>query len=213
MKESFLQGMTTPAKSQSTIDLIDVLTPYVTFEDVQANKQFHFSVDGVNLCYILLTGLVKVGRSTDDFVISSITTPNILGISNRVPHESGLYIETVSKAKIASLPTLRAHEIIAQNNAWELLAGHLTAIASNLYKKSVLMSAPTTYDVMKFQLIALMQEPEDLRESTSTAKYIIERTRLSRSTVMKMLSQLKQGGYIDIEDGVLKAVHRLPDKY
>ena len=58
-----------------------------------------------------------------------------------------------------------------------------------------------------------MQEPADLRQSNSAAKYILERTRLSRSTVMKMLSQLKQGGYIDIEDGVLKAVHRLPDKY
>ncbi|MCS2158151.1 helix-turn-helix domain-containing protein [Scandinavium sp. H11S7] len=213
MKESFLQGMTTTVQSQATRDLIDVLTPYVTFEDVPANTQLHFSVEGVNLCYILLSGLVKVGRSTDDFVISSITTPNILGISNSVPHESGLYIETVSEARIATLPTARANEIIAQNNAWELLAGHMTVIASNLYKKSVLMTAATTYDVMKFQLIALMQEPADLRESHSAAKYILERTRLSRSTVMKMLSQLKLGGYIEIEDGVLKTVHRLPDKY
>ena len=213
MKESFLQGMTTLAKSQATRDLIDVLTPYATFEDVPANTQLQFSMDGVNLCYILLSGLVKVGRTTDDFVISSITTPNILGISNRVPHESGLYIETLSVARIATLPTARVHEIIGQNNAWEQFAGHMIIIASNLYRKNVLMTAPTTYDVMKFQLITLMREPADLRQSTSAAKYILERTRLSRSTVMKMLAQLKQGGYIEMEEGMLKAVHRLPEKY
>ncbi|MEJ5072677.1 helix-turn-helix domain-containing protein [Enterobacter ludwigii] len=213
MKESFLQGMTTPVQSQATRDLIDILTPYVTFEDVPANTQLHFSVDGVSLCYILCSGLVKVGRTTDDIVISSITIPNILGISDGVPHESGLYIETLTVARIATLTTSRAHEIIAQKNAWELLAGHAIALAGNLFKKTVLMTAPTTYDVIKFQLMTLMREPADLRESISAAKYILERTRLSRSTVMKMLAQLKQGGYIEMEDGVLKAVHRLPDKY
>ncbi len=213
MKESFLQGMTTKAKSQATHDLIDLITPYVVFEDVPARTQLHFSVNNVNMCYILRSGLVKMGRSTDDFVLSSIPTPNIIGITDRVPHESGLFLETLSDAQIATLTTERAHHIIGQNNAWELLVKHMTAVATNLFKKNVIMTAPSTYDVMKFQLVTLMREPADLRESISTAKYILERTRLSRSTVMKMLSQLKQGGYIEMEDGVLKAVHRLPDKY
>lgn len=213
MKESFLQDMTTLAESQATRDLIDVLTPYVVFEDVPPRTQLYFSIDGVNMCYILQSGLVKIGRRTDDFVISSLPTPNIMGITNMIPDASGLFLETLSVAKIATLRSERAHEIIAENNAWKLLVGHITKITTNLFKNNVIMTAPTSYDVLKFQLLALMREPDNLRQSTSAAKYILERTRLSRSTVMKMLAQLKQGGYIEMEDGVLKAVHRLPDKY
>ncbi|MFP2421499.1 helix-turn-helix domain-containing protein [Pseudescherichia vulneris] len=205
--------MTTLAESQATRELIDVLTPYVVFEDVPPRTKLYLSIDGMNMCYILQSGLVKVGRETDDFVMSSLPTPNIFGITNRIPDASGLFLETLSVAKIATLKTERAHEIIAERNAWKLLVGHITKITTNLFKNNAIMTAPTSYDVLKFQLLALMREPDNLRQSTTAAKYILERTRLSRSTVMKMLSQLKVGGYIEIDDGMLKAVHRLPEKY
>ncbi|WP_434587311.1 helix-turn-helix domain-containing protein [Klebsiella sp. R390] len=41
----------------------------------------------------------------------------------------------------------------------------------------------------------------------------MQRTRLSRSSVMKILAQLKQGGYIQLEDGVLTSLNHLPAKY
>jgi len=213
MKEFSLHGDTTLIRSQATFDLIEVLTPYVTFKFVPPHTQLFFSVDGINMCYLLRSGLMKVCRNADGFVISSLATPNIMGITNRVPHNSGLFIETLSDAEIAILTTDRAHEIIAQNNAWELLVGHITTVTTNLFKKNVIMTAPTSYDILKFQLMSLMNEPVDIRETISAAKYILERTRLSRSTVMKMLSQLKVGGYIEMEEGMLKAVHRLPEKY
>jgi len=90
---------------------------------------------------------------------------------------------------------------------------HIAKVTTNLFHNNIIMAAPSTYEVLRFQLLELMREPDSVRESISVSKYVLERTRLSRSTVMKMLAQLKQGGYIELEDGVLKALHHLPAKY
>lgn len=38
-------------------------------------------------------------------------------------------------------------------------------------------------------------------------------TQLSRSTIMKVLAQLKQGGYVKIDNGILKEISHLPLRY
>ncbi|HEO9918192.1 TPA: helix-turn-helix domain-containing protein, partial [Enterobacter asburiae] len=43
--------------------------------------------------------------------------------------------------------------------------------------------------------------------------YILEKTRLSRSRVMKILGDLRIGGYIEINRGILKKINKLPEKY
>ncbi|WP_416173619.1 helix-turn-helix domain-containing protein [Enterobacter kobei] len=44
-------------------------------------------------------------------------------------------------------------------------------------------------------------------------RYIRNKTPLSRSGVMKILSSLKSGGYINIEQGKLISIGVLPKKY
>ncbi|WP_172588684.1 helix-turn-helix domain-containing protein [Buttiauxella agrestis] len=165
------------------------------------------------MCYLIRSGLIKIRRNSDDFVIAFLPVPNLVGVTNLLPESSGLYLELQTESEIATITTAHAHELIANNNAWELLAGHIAKVSSNLLNHEIIMTAPTSYELLRFQLIGLMKEPVNVRKSTSAAKYILERTRLSRSTVMKMLAQLKQGGYIELVDGMLLAVHQLPSKY
>jgi hypothetical protein len=58
-----------------------------------------------------------------------------------------------------------------------------------------------------------MNESEELRLATNACDYVQEKTLLSRSGIMKMLSDLKRGGHIEVERGVLIAVNKLPVKY
>jgi len=58
-----------------------------------------------------------------------------------------------------------------------------------------------------------MTEKEDLRLSVNACDYIQEKTHLSRSRVMKILSDLKTGDYIEIDRGILMKINRLPDNY
>ncbi len=213
MKDSSLKGITTVIQSQATFDLIDLLSPHVTFEKMPPKRRLYYFVDGERMCYIIRSGAIKIRRDVDEFVMASLPTPNLTGMTNMLPDDAGLFLDLLSEAEIAIMTTAKAHQIIAEANAWELMAGHIAKVSANLLKNNIIMTAPTTYEVVKFHLIMLMREPASVRESISAAKYILERTRLSRSTVMKMLAQLKQGGYIQLDDGILIALNDLPARY
>lgn len=213
MKDSSDDSFTMTIQIQATFDLINVLSPFVTFEKIPPQRRLYYTVDGAKMCYLIRSGLIKVRRDADEFVMATLPTPNIAGITDMVPDTSGVYLELQSEGEIATLTTARAQQLIAETNSWELLAKHITKVTTNLFNNNIIMTAPTTYEVVKFHLIMLTREPDSVRETTSAVKYILERTRLSRSTVMKMLAQLKQGGYIQLEDGILVTLNHLPARY
>ncbi|AJR00378.1 hypothetical protein F652_2389 [Enterobacteriaceae bacterium bta3-1] len=67
--------------------------------------------------------------------------------------------------------------------------------------------------MLKNKLIEIMDYPVERRRSISVASYVISRTMLSRSTIMRMLSDLLEGGYITMEKGKLLDMKNLPEKY
>jgi CRP-like cAMP-binding protein len=44
-------------------------------------------------------------------------------------------------------------------------------------------------------------------------RYIREKTQLSRSGVMRILADLKTGGFIEMEEGRLIKINKLPARY
>ncbi|WP_235426146.1 helix-turn-helix domain-containing protein [Citrobacter braakii] len=52
-----------------------------------------------------------------------------------------------------------------------------------------------------------------MRNNVSIVSYILSRTFLSRSSIMKILAQLKTGNYIETEKGLLRAINNIPSKY
>jgi hypothetical protein len=71
----------------------------------------------------------------------------------------------------------------------------------------------STYELIRLNLISLMNEDEALSDHVNVSDYILEKTRLSRSRVMKILGDLRIGGYIEINRGILKKINKLPEKY
>jgi CRP-like cAMP-binding protein len=59
----------------------------------------------------------------------------------------------------------------------------------------------------------LMNEDENFRRSITVERYIREKTQLSRSGVMRILADLKTGGFIEMEDGRLIKINKLPARY
>ena len=65
-----------------------------------------------------------------------------------------------------------------------------------------LTSVPTKELVVN-SLIRLRNEPLSIRNKQTAADYIIDKTRLSRSTVMALLSELKKQGFLRLSKGML----------
>jgi len=72
---------------------------------------------------------------------------------------------------------------------------------------------PTAYELIRKHLLELMDEDESFRERITAERYIRDKTQLSRSGVMRILADLKAGGYVEMEEGRLIKINKLPTKY
>lgn len=70
-----------------------------------------------------------------------------------------------------------------------------------------------SYLKVRALLTEIWAYPQDYRESIIVLNFIQRRTGISRSRTMKILSELKKGGYIHIDNGRLTALGKLPVAY
>ncbi|MBB1201750.1 Crp/Fnr family transcriptional regulator [Enterobacteriaceae bacterium 89] len=165
------------------------------------------------LCYLLLQGSVTLHRRGDGIVLNSESAPFVLGVSNQLSVDQHIYIRAQETSEVAILPIDIFNKIVAEHDLWESLAHLLIYTSSRVYEHCALISQMSAYDIIRFQLIELMQEPVSIRENITAAGYIQSRTYLSRSGIMKILSELRIGGYITMQRGILQEISHLPLKY
>ncbi|WP_407437181.1 helix-turn-helix domain-containing protein [Lelliottia sp.] len=74
-------------------------------------------------------------------------------------------------------------------------------VTNKLYSYSKQLSAPTAYEVIRNQLRELSHEPAHFREHVTIERYIRDKTHLSRSSIMKILAELKRAGISSLRTG------------
>ncbi|TNV11222.1 cyclic nucleotide-binding protein [Buttiauxella sp. B2] len=174
----------------------------------------NYSQNGVRQCFLLRKGSVSLYRISDGLVVNSESAPYVFGLSNQYSTSDYLSIRTQEDSEISMIPLIEANRIIAHEDLWKNLAHLLMYTAGRIYEHSAKMLAQRSYDVIRFQLYELMEEQTEMRMKTTAANYIQSRTFLSRSSIMKILAQLKLGGYIVTERGILLSIERpIPLKY
>lgn len=147
-------------------------------------------------------------------MFNSEVAPFIFGLSNQLCDSSYLFMRSEECSQVAVLSLAKVNDIIARENLWESMAALLVYTAGRVYDHCTRISAPSSYDIIRSQLYELMRESNEFRHSITAANYIQSRTFLSRSSIMKILADLKKGGYIMTERGVLKQIQQnIPLKY
>ncbi|HBV4841644.1 TPA: helix-turn-helix domain-containing protein [Klebsiella aerogenes] len=193
--------------------LINVMQSGAEKRILMKGEVLRYCHEDTRLCFLLLQGSVALHRRGDGIIMNSESAPFILGVSNQLSADENLYVRALETSEIASVPLDRFNRLVAENNTWEPLARLLIYTASRVYEHCTLIAQMSAYDIIRFQLIELMQESEAIRGQTTAAAYIKSRTYLSRSGIMRILSELRAGGYITMERGVLAEIHHLPLKY
>ncbi|SXC25434.1 cyclic nucleotide-binding domain-containing protein [Klebsiella pneumoniae] len=172
----------------------------------------HYYKDDIRQCFLLLQGSVALHRRGDGIVLNSESAPFILGVSSQFSSEH-LYVRALETSEIARVPLDCFHHIVAQLDLWEHFSKLLIYTASRVYEHCAQISQMSAYDIIRFQLVELMQEPDAIRQKITAAAYIKSRTYLSRSGIMRILAELRTGKYITMERGILLDINHLPRKY
>lgn len=194
-----------------TEEFISRLSPFVTFQHYPPGHNFPFELNGVRRCYLVRTGSVSFYRA-GDVLIGGWHSPCLIGVG-RFEVAATLYFKSNEPCEIATLSRDEIFDIIEKNNLWQLLSIHMEFVSDRLMIYAGLLNAPSAYEIIRNQLVALINEPDSLRESITAEKYVRTKTHLSRSGIMRILSALKAGEYVVIEDGILKEIRHLPAKY
>ena len=172
----------------------------------------HYYKDDIRQCFLLLQGSVALHRRGDGIVLNSESAPFILGVSSQFSSEH-LYVRALETSEIARVPLDCFNHIVAQLDLWEHFSKLLIYTASRVYEHCAQISQMSAYDIIRFQLVELMQEPDAIRQKITAAAYIKSRAYLSRSWIMRILAELRTGKYITMERGILLDINHLPRKY
>jgi len=162
---------------------------------------------------LLHEGVVALYRNSDHMLLSNTRAPMILGFNLMSPDNSDMYLMARGTIRYELLLREEFRETIEKHDLWQPLAWTSMFISYRFLDYTFSSTSLPTYDLIKNNLNALMREPEELRLHTNACDYIQEKTLLSRSGIMKILADLKKGGHIVLNRGILIAIHNMPTGY
>lgn len=206
--------ITAPVKPGKDIALlVEHLAAMSNKSLTQKRKPVSFIKSQENQCVLLLRGSVALYRNNDGVIVTSESAPFIFGLGNQLPLSRYFSLRTQEDSLLGTLAFDEARRIIKKHHLWEQFASLLIYKTNKLYSHCISISQLSSYEIIKSQLLQLNEEPPAIRQNVTAANYILARTFLSRSGVMRILSRLKADGYITAERGVLLKINSLPDNY
>lgn len=193
--------------------LLSALLPHSTIVTSRPRQGFNFICDSHAMCYLIEEGSVTIHRS-DNSIISTAYAPIILGMGNHnTPSDMGYLISR----KSVEIGMISTEKLLVKLNAlgmWKELSKLLLFITNQYLQLNLETGASTSsYEKVRTAILALDDEMPEIKQDIVAARYIQDRTGFSRSHVMKIMSDLKKGGYINVKRGVLVHVGVMPVGY
>lgn len=192
-------------------DIIKKVSPFSEPFIAARGDILRYKKMNVNQCYLLHSGSVTLNRRGDGMVLNTYKAPFIMGVSNQYGSEDNIYIKVVEDSQLSRLSVERFTLLAESYNLWRSLCYLLIYSSSRAYVHSAHLSQMSSYDLIRYQLQQLMVEPDRVRLNTTAANYIMNRTYLSRSGVMRILSVLRNEGHIMLQRGILFRLNELPE--
>ncbi|MFT2797380.1 helix-turn-helix domain-containing protein [Serratia sp. N21D137] len=165
------------------------------------------------MCLLLYSGACIVKRTQDSLVLSTIQSPHIFGLQDIFNIKSDMHLLAISdiEYEIMSVDDFLSHA--DKHDLWKKISYILMLSATRFCEYQKETVGISNYQLICNLLISLSTECFEIRATTTALEYIQERSMLSRSGIMKILSSLKEGGYVTMKKGVLIKINSLPKRF
>lgn len=192
--------------------LMAVLLPQA--DEIVTRRPRSFHKNGPEI-YLLKNGNFWLHRRVDDLQMSMAKAPHIFGLAELViPVGDTTYVKFAADSEVYALSGAKAQALLNQQPAlWQdvsrVLAFHLHF---STWRDLHLLN-DNAYDTIRGKLLELEKHDETLRKSTTILNYILGTTTLSRSTILRVMKNLTEGGYLEAQRGRLIRIVHLPLRY
>ncbi|MEG7493546.1 helix-turn-helix domain-containing protein [Enterobacter hormaechei] len=164
--------------------------------------------------YLFLEGELSLLRASDGLVVVTVYEPHLFGIAEMIQPTQGHLLRAERESNILRLDADKAAELFRAEGVWEDGAALLSYHTAYLIFRDAQVLQQRTYSVIRNHLQEMILLPEETRLRTTILEYIQDRTLLSRSSILNVLSALKQGEYISFKrGGYLLEVRHLPESF
>lgn len=186
---------------------------------LQPGEEFFLSSDGEHKIVLLQSGIFSFCRCGSNLHVLSTFAPSIVGLVDsygatyNVPTrpEHFLIAETQCSGRAVSLPDFI--KVADECDLWHDVARILAYRLMVMNVRDRELVGVDSYLKVRSLLIELWAYASEYRQSINVLNFIQRRTGISRSRTMKLLSELKKGGYISIDGGRLLDMKKLPMAY
>lgn len=211
---SAVQPMAKPLKAISRlISLFRTESVPLVYENDDCIVRLH-NASGELQVVLVLEGLVDVYRSSDELLFATAIAPTIFGMQGSAYRYDMYTFQCNPDCKLETLLLSRAIELVAQHGLLEdLLAYQIYFNDYQAYRNNLLINK-SAYEIVCALLFELEKIPADKRANISVLNFILARSHLARSGIMKILANLRQGLYINIENGkLISIIRKFPKEY
>lgn len=164
---------------------------------------------------LLLSGEIVVYRMAGDLLFASTNGPSLYGLQGSNFRYETYRLKAVKGSEVFILGREEAIDLVQHHNgALRDLLDHQTWLHDFMSNRDNLLINKTSYQIVCGLLLELNQYPLEKRVKISVANYILDRSNLARSGVMKILAALRVGEFVNIQRGKLISVlKKFPSDY
>ncbi|MFQ3395554.1 helix-turn-helix domain-containing protein [Enterobacter mori] len=183
------------------------------YEEKTLRKWQKISTDKSDDIHIIVSGEVEFRRSSDDLCIFTLEGQCIFGLSAIFYNSTHMQGVVRSNTMVRTIHKNEFQRLMTEHGLWPDLTKVLAWYICMLSKRDDVLVARSAYSVVREFLIEINELIVQQQRDINIYDYIQEYTNLARSTIIKILSDLKKGQYIVVEKGRLLSLTTLPEKY
>lgn len=172
-----------------------------------ASKKIHFLLEGAMIS--------SIGEDEKKQNLGIMMSPSIIGLGQLAPGGAIAQHEAIAPCMVDSINIDDFIKIIEEKQLWPDVINVMVTIINALAARTATSGLQSAYEIIRSYLIYMDSETAQvLKERYTVVKYMQTFSRLSRSIILKILSELKAGGFIEMEKGKLIRINRnLPDRF
>jgi len=178
------------------------------------SELFLCNSDNEMIVLLLIEGVIDCHRKIDNLLFASVEAPGILGLQGSAFRYASYEFTCTQESKILALPLEKAINLIYEHRLLHDLINYQSYLSDYHAQRINILVNRSNYEIICGLIIELDKIPLEKRRKTSLSNYILLRSNLARSGVMAIISALRTGEYIKIENGKLIGIlKKFPDKY
>jgi CRP-like cAMP-binding protein len=163
--------------------------------------------------HIIVSGEIEFRRVSDELCVFTLQGQCIFGLSAIFYNSSHMYALVRANTVVRTIKKDDFARLMTEKNLWPELSKVLSWYICLLSKRDDVLVARSAYSVVREFLLEINELIVHHQRDINVYDYIQEYTNLARSTIIKILSDLKKGQYIVVEKGRLINMTTLPEKY